>query len=729
MTPTARHHLRAFKLALALAICIGPILANAPAAWALPTGSQNVAYVYDFGFGSTGSQTCGVNAGGTGINDLNPPGCGASIFRDAVTGGVIGAGNTGTYEGVNFTNVPVSVVDANPATAFNGFDSVMLFMVCDISSHPNLINALNNFLNAGGKVMIFDGDRCAPPRNGFTFGGQANYTGFLFPFSTNSPGPTGQPAGEYTSIDPSSLTAGLPLYMDGVQQDAMADANIFTTFNGAWCKSITGTNLEGVNGFVEAYATTVAGGLAIYEGEDYWYTFNDITGVVNPHYAQVFDLVLHQAWNPDGLPCEHPASGIKLTPLNSTHFAGESQALTANVFDVNNNPKPGVTVSLSITSGPDAGQVFAPQITDPSGNAIFTLTNTGGAGTDVAVASFVDINGMTHSSNDATVIFNLRPTALAVNPATSDFHDLGTVSAVLIDTSTSTPLAAEPVVFTMGAETCIGTTDPSGLASCQITPSEAAGTYALNATFAGDANHAGSAGSNSYLVTHEETTLTYTGPINFANGSAATLSAVLREDSVTPIGGNRLVTFTLGSGATAQTCLGHTDPSGTASCLIPVVNQPLGPGTVSAIFAGDAFYLPSSDTRATLLFGFLASGSFVIGNGNAAVGTTVTYWGAQWAKQNVLTGGSAPASFKGFAATTSNPPACLAGWSSNPGDSSMPPDTVPTFMAVIVASSIHQSGSTISGDTVEIVIVQTSPGYSPNPGHSGTGTVVAVIIC
>jgi hypothetical protein len=48
-------------------------------------------------------------------------------------------------------------------------------------------------------------------------------------------------------------------------------------------------------------------------------------------------------------------------------------------------------------------------------------------------------------------------------------------------------------------------------------------------------------------------------------------------------------------------------------------------------------------------------------------------------------------------------------------------------MAVIVTSSADKSGSTISGSTVHIVIVKTNPGYAPNPGHAGTGTVVAVV--
>jgi len=48
-------------------------------------------------------------------------------------------------------------------------------------------------------------------------------------------------------------------------------------------------------------------------------------------------------------------------------------------------------------------------------------------------------------------------------------------------------------------------------------------------------------------------------------------------------------------------------------------------------------------------------------------------------------------------------------------------------MTVIAASSITQSGSTISGDAPTLVIVQTDPGYAPNPGHAGTGTVVAIV--
>jgi hypothetical protein len=120
-------------------------------------------------------------------------------------------------------------------------------------------------------------------------------------------------------------------------------------------------------------------------------------------------------------------------------------------------------------------------------------------------------------------------------------------------------------------------------------------------------------------------------------------------------------------------------------------------------------------------------GSFVIGNQNAAVGSSVTFWGAQWAKSNPTSGGSAPRSFKGFAEDPTTP-SCSVAWTTDPGNSTPPPNgPLPTYMAVIVTSSVGKDGSEISGNTVHIVVVKTNPGYAANPGHAGTGTVVAVV--
>jgi hypothetical protein len=129
-----------------------------------------------------------------------------------------------------------------------------------------------------------------------------------------------------------------------------------------------------------------------------------------------------------------------------------------------------------------------------------------------------------------------------------------------------------------------------------------------------------------------------------------------------------------------------------------------------------------------LIFAVVAGGTFVIGDRDAAIGTAVTFWGAQWWKLNHLSGGAAPAAFKGFENMPASLPACGVNWSTDPGNSAPPPaGPLPAFMAVIVSSSVSKSGSTISGNTVHVVIVKTNPGYAANPGHAGTGQVVAII--
>jgi PKD repeat protein len=127
-----------------------------------------------------------------------------------------------------------------------------------------------------------------------------------------------------------------------------------------------------------------------------------------------------------------------------------------------------------------------------------------------------------------------------------------------------------------------------------------------------------------------------------------------------------------------------------------------------------------------LVFAFApGNGAFVVGDGSSNNGTAVTFWGAQWAGLNIVTGGAAPASFKGYAKSPATP-ACGDTWQTDPGNSAPPPvGPLPAFMGVIATGSVAKNGAQISGTTSHIVVVQTNPGYAPNPGHAGTGVVVA----
>jgi len=49
------------------------------------------------------------------------------------------------------------------------------------------------------------------------------------------------------------------------------------------------------------------------------------------------------------------------------------------------------------------------------------------------------------------------------------------------------------------------------------------------------------------------------------------------------------------------------------------------------------------------------------------------------------------------------------------------------FIDVLVTGTVTKNGRLISGDTTAVVAVATEPGYAPDPGHAGTGTVVSVV--
>ena len=188
-------------------------------------------------------------------------------------------------------------------------------------------------------------------------------------------------------------------------------------------------------------------------------------------------------------------------------------------------------------------------------------------------------------------------TAVTYTGATSqDFHDIANLSAVLTLSGTAAPLAGQTISFTLGTQACSGITNAAGLAACSITLTQVPGPYAVVASFAGSGNFQGSTVSTPFVITREETTVTYNGDTIVGNGNPAHMSATLLEDGnpAAPIAG-RTISFTLGTGGSTQTCSGPTNASGVAACTI-IVNQPFGPQPIAVNFAGDSFYLPSSTT-------------------------------------------------------------------------------------------------------------------------------------
>ena len=150
--------------------------------------------------------------------------------------------------------------------------------------------------------------------------------------------------------------------------------------------------------------------------------------------------------------------------------------------------------------------------------------------------------------------------------------------------------------------------------------------------------------------------------------------------------------------------------------------------TVKTAVTDDGGSTTTATCANVLVFAFApGGGAFTIGDQENTVGAQATFWGSQWSKSNPTSSGSSVAAFKGFAVDPETP-SCGDAWSTDPGNSTPPPHgPLPTYMGVIVTSTYAKSGSGIGGDVLHITVVKTDPGYAPNPGHAGTGKVIAQV--
>lgn len=404
-------------------------------------------------------------------------------------------------------------------------------------------------------------------------------------------------------------------------------------------------------------------------------------------------------------------------------------------------PVPSAPLTLSL------GTQSCSATTNSSGHASCTITINQHPGIYTAAASYAGDTAYNAVSSSGTNNFTINKEESQVvynGTTTSHYHDSFTASATLTDPDGGAPIASKLITFTLnGVDTCSDTTNGSGNASCSINPTQPSGTYSLAADFAGDIDYVSDSYSVSFVVTQEETTTTYTGPtVILANAGSATLTARLEEDGANdsdsdsgstgpPNPSGQVVKLSLGS----QFCTGTVNSSGNVQCTINPVTVPLGPEPIKAEFFGDTYYQPSADTGKTaIVFAFPSRGAFVLGDTTVAAAsptTTVNWWSDSWWALNTVSGGQAPLSFKGFAGnvttlpTTSPANVCGTTFKTLPGNSPPPSAGVPSYMGVLVTSSVTKSGNEINGTWGKIVVVKVDPGYAPSPGHPGTGTIVA----
>ena len=443
-----------------------------------------------------------------------------------------------------------------------------------------------------------------------------------------------------------------------------------------------------------------------------------------------------------------------------TDFAGSGSAalpetiiLAATTATLNSSANPSafgqsITLSVGVTadallSSTPSGTVNFTDGSNPLGSATLNggtaaiTLNSLAAGSHNIVAAYS--GDSTFAASGATLSQAVNKAATSVVAASSVNPSLlgqsTTLSATISVTSPGAGTPSGSVTFFDGT-TSLGTGTLFGGTVSLTAASLTVGTHTIKATYSGDGSFTVSNGSLSQVVnplpTPKASTLTLSPAIGMdVVGTTASVTATALDANGNPVSGATVVFEAVGANEASDTAT--TNANGQAQFSYLGLNSgndlitAFVDSTGTGVFAvGDPQASANVWWYGTLVHG----GSFVIGDKEAVVGTKVMFWGAQWSTANPMSGGGAPNSFKGFAnnESTSCGPNGLTSptFTTGTGNSASPPSSVPTYMEVLVASSAAQHGSTVSGNAVHIVVIKTDPGYAGNPGHAGTGTVVAI---
>jgi uncharacterized repeat protein (TIGR01451 family) len=453
------------------------------------------------------------------------------------------------------------------------------------------------------------------------------------------------------------------------------------------------------------------------------------------------------------------ASDVTLSVAQSTITGNTSDALDYTLTFKNPSDQDdayNVTVTETLPSGVQylgsGTATFGPVDLAPHQSKTWTFTAhpsapllDGATLTDKAEFNFDDSTGTAQPKITRTVstsVVNAAPVLGALSDQSVDYHDALSFGASATDANAGDTLSFSATGLPAG----ISLTD-NGDRTATISGTDTAvpGNYSVTVSVSDSHHTSPTSGTLTIHVTREETTTAYTGQVVILVGSSgATLTAKLQEDgsndddddaaATAPADAGRTMTLSLGSKSCVVVA---TDASGNGSCTIPfsqLSGVGLGPQTITAVFAGDTRYLGSSATASAIVFAFPSRGAFAVGDQTAATAgsSSVTWWGDMWSSLNLLSGGVATSSFKGFAGSIdalptggSQPAVCSGTWKTTGGNSPPPTSGVPSYMGVLVPAHVTKNGNTINGDFVHIVVVRVNPGYGPTPDHPGTGTIVA----
>lgn len=272
---------------------------------------------------------------------------------------------------------------------------------------------------------------------------------------------------------------------------------------------------------------------------------------------------------------------LTVSPTAPTY--GSSETLTATV-----SPAATGTVAFVDTT---TGSTLCAAAAVAAGVATCTTTAAGPVGSHTVTATYSgDAN---HEASVGTLTSNTRAITTTItdsaSPASVQFGSPSTLAA-----SGLPPAAGGTITFTDadGNTLCTST---AGVRDCATSATLAAGSYAVTATYGGDAHYVGATSTNAASLVVNKATATITDTVNGAPSASAVYgtAATLATQGL-PAGATGTITYTTASGAVLCTA---TLPD--ASCASSA-SLAAGSYDVTATYSGDANHVRTTSAAVSL---------------------------------------------------------------------------------------------------------------------------------
>ncbi len=260
-------------------------------------------------------------------------------------------------------------------------------------------------------------------------------------------------------------------------------------------------------------------------------------------------------------PGDYPVT-IRVTD-NGTPALNDFETISIHVNEVNKAPELAAIGSktvlwgnaLSFTasaSDPDIpanvltfSLVGAPAGASISGAGAFSWTPTSGQlGSHTFTVKVVDNGSPSLSDQEAiTVVVGQRPTLLVYSGDSSgQYSDSVSLKATLTDNGggvmQGNGISGKTVSLLLGSQSASDDTDSTGLASANLTLTQAANSYSVNSSFAGDLLYLSSSDSDPFTLTQENAQIQYTGVDTVEQvGATLTLRATVWDSAASGYGG------------------------------------------------------------------------------------------------------------------------------------------------------------------------------------------------